>query len=70
MKQVILHVEESQYPFFMELIKNLNFVKVDEPVDDSKEAVVESVKQSFKELKMYKEGQLKGIPAKALLDEL
>lgn len=70
MKQLVLNIEESQYHFFMELINNLDFVKIAEDTDDSKEEIVESLKQSFSELKLYKEGKLKGISAKELLDEL
>jgi len=70
MKQVVLDVEESKYGFLMELLENLDFVKVQEDTADSKEEIVESLKQSFRELKLYKEGKLKGIPAKQLLDEL
>lgn len=70
MKQVVLNVEESKFNFFMELIQNLEFVKVEKDTNHSKEEIVESLKQSFKELKLYKEGKLKGIPAKELLNEL
>lgn len=70
MKQVVLNIEEGKYRFFMELVKSLDFVQVDEGDGDSKEEIVASLTQSFKELKLYKEGKLKGIPAKELLDEL
>ena len=70
MKQVVLNIEEGKYGFFMELVKSLDFVQVDEGDGDSKEEIVASLTQSFKELKLYKEGKLKGIPAKELLDEL
>lgn len=70
MKQIVLNVDESKYRFFMELVKSLDFVKVDEESEYSKDEIVASVTQSFKELKLYKEGKLKGIPAKTLLDEL
>jgi len=39
---------------------------VQKDFDDSKEKIIESLAQSFKELKLYKEGKLKGIPAKKL----
>lgn len=54
----------------MELVKSLDFVQVQEDTGDSKEEIVASLTQAFKELKLYKEGKLKGIPAKKLLDEL
>ena len=70
MKQVILDVEDSKYNIFIALVKSLDFVKVQKDDDDSKEKIIESLAQSFKELKLYKEGKLKGIPAKELMDAL
>lgn len=52
----------------MELIKNLDFVQVDE--GDSKEAVIENIKNGLEEVKLAKQGKLKTTPAKAFLDEL
>jgi len=70
MKQVVLNIKEGKYRFFMELVKSLDFVQVEKNEGDSKEEIVANLKQSFKELKLYKEGKLEGIPAKELLDEL
>jgi hypothetical protein len=30
MKQVTLHIPENKYPFFLELLKNFDYVKVEE----------------------------------------
>jgi wobble nucleotide-excising tRNase len=70
MKQVVLNIKSSKYEFFMELLKSFDFVEVEEITTDSKEEIIESLTQSFKELKQYKEGKLKTISAKQLLDEL
>lgn len=70
MKQVILNIKEGKYKFFMELVKSLDFVQVEENTGDSKEEITANLTQAFKELKLYKDGQLKGISAKDLLDEL
>lgn len=70
MKQVVLNIKESKYKFFMELVKSLDFVQVDEDAGDSKEEIVANLTQAFKELKLYKEGKLKGIPVEKLLDEI
>jgi hypothetical protein len=70
MKEVLLKIPERKYKFFMELIQNLDFVQVNEVKIDSKEEIVANLTQAFKELKLIKEGKLKGIPAKKLLDEL
>lgn len=70
MKQVVLNIKKGKYRFFMELVKSLDFVQVDEDAGDSKEEITANLTQAFKELKLYKEGKLKGVPAKKLLDEL
>lgn len=68
MKQVTLHIKDSKFKFFMELVKNLDFVEVDEA--ESKEAVVENIKKGLEEVKLAKQGKLKTTPAKEFLDEL
>lgn len=70
MKQIILNIEESKFDYFIEILQKFDFVKIQEDTPDTKEEIVESLKQSFEELSLYKEGKLKGIPAKELLDEL
>ena len=69
MKQVTLHVENDKYQFFMELISNLNFVQIEEDQEDSKEEIIENLKQGFQEMK-YKEGKSKGTLLKDFLNEL
>lgn len=70
MKQVVLNIPESEYNFFMKLIENLSFTKVEAESKITKNDVLESVKQGFEELKQYKQGKLKLNSAKSLLDEL
>ena len=76
MKQVILNVKESKYDFFMELVKSLGFVKVEsvtadqEDEEDSKEQILKNIEQSFKELKLYREGKKEFRDAKELFNEL
>ena len=70
MKQVTLHVENDKYQFFMELMSSLNFVQIEEDQEDSKEEVIENLKQGFQEMKYYKEGKVKGTPLKDFLNEL
>ncbi len=70
MKQIILNVKEHKYQFFMDLIRNFDFVQVLEMEEDSKEAIVKHIEEGFKEMKLYKEGKLMGTPLKDFLDEL
>jgi len=72
MKKVVLNVESTKYEFFLELIQSLDFVQLHnrQDSDNSKEEILQSITQSLKELELYKEGKIKGIPAKELLDEI
>ena len=71
MKEVILKVPEKEYVFFMKLIKSLGFVKVEKTDEgDSKEVIINNLKQGFKEMKLMKEGKMKGIPLNEFLNEL
>jgi hypothetical protein len=74
-KQVVLNVSNSKYTFFIELIKNFDFVQIKDDNDDdnqgdSKEEIIANLMQAFKELKLIKEGKLKTTPAKEFLNEL
>ncbi|MCF6352323.1 MAG: hypothetical protein L3J06_04865 [Cyclobacteriaceae bacterium] len=68
MKQLTINIKENKFHFFMELIKSLDFVQVDE--EDSKEAILDNLKQGFKEMKLYKQGKMKGTPLNDFLNEL
>ena len=71
MKQVILHIPDKKFPFFMELVKNLDFVKKVETDDEpSKEQILRGIQGAVEEVKLIKAGKLKGISAKDLLNEL
>lgn len=70
MKQVILQVKDGKYKFFMELIRSLDFVQIEENREDTKEEVLANLKQGFQEMKLHKEGKVKGTPLEDFLDEL
>ena len=71
MKEVTLHIKESKFSFFMELIKSLDFVHVEEKdKGDTKEAVLHNLKAGLEEVKKFKKGKLKTTSAKAFLNEL
>jgi hypothetical protein len=56
----------------MELLQNFDFVKVVEKENDgdSREEIIANLQQTAKDLKLIKEGQFKGRPARELLKEL
>lgn len=69
MKQVILNIKENKFQFFMELVKSLDFVQVDDE-GDSKEAILSNIKKGLEEVKLARQGKLKTTPAKDFLNEL
>lgn len=71
MRQVILNVPDNKFPFFMELVKNLDFVKMKEvEKEPTKEEILQGIAEGFQQAKHYRQGKLKLKPAKELLDEL
>lgn len=67
--KVLLDIEDQKAEFVLELLKNLNFVKV-EPLSPYKAKVYENLKKSVEEMNQVQEGKIKAISAKDLLDEL
>jgi hypothetical protein len=67
--KILLEIEDQKIDFVLELLKNLKFVKV-MPLTAYKAEVFENIQQSVNELNLVKEGKLKAIPAKELLNEL
>ncbi|MDA8895595.1 hypothetical protein N9I98_04455 [Flavobacteriales bacterium] len=69
MKQITLNIKEGKFQFFMELIKNLDFVQVDGD-GDSKQSILNNIKIGLEEVKLAKQGKLKTTPAEDFLNEL
>jgi len=67
--KVLLDIQDSKVPFVMELLKNLSFVKT-KPLTDYKAEVLEGIKEAVEEMRLIKEGKLKGTPARELINEL
>ena len=72
MKQVIINIPDKKYPFFIELVKSLGFVKKMETIEDAStsEQLKSEIRQAVEEMKLIKSGKLKGRPVQELLDEL
>ena len=71
MKQITLQIPDSNYPFFLELIKSLHFVKKIEATDElSKEEILQGIRQAVKEINLVKAGKLKARDARELINEL
>ena len=71
MKQITLSVNDTKFPFFMELINSLDFVKVEQDQGDSKQAIIKNLTKGIKELKSIQEGKTtKSNSLKEFLNEL
>lgn len=68
--KILLDIKDSKAVFFIELLKNLSFVKKVTPLSDAKADLMEDVREAVEELKLVKEGKLKARNAEDLIDEL
>ena len=67
--KILLDIQDSKAGFVLELLKNFKFVKA-KPLSPYKAELLEGLKDAVDEMTLIKKGELKGIPAKNLLDEL
>ena len=72
MTQITLNIKDSKVEFFMELIKNFDFVKLgkEEYAEPTKEDIKENIKQGLKDLQLIEQGKMKATPLKDFLNEL
>lgn len=76
MKQITVSVPDGQFAFFMQLVKALNFVQIEdqETLEDSltppQKETWKNVKAGFEEYKLTEAGKRPARPIEALLDEL
>ena len=71
-KRVVLTVAPRKYAFLVELLQNFDFVQVDQESynDDSRNYIIDNLKQAANDIKLIREGQLEGRPVEELLNEL
>ncbi|MDQ6889724.1 MAG: hypothetical protein M3Z56_05560 [Bacteroidota bacterium] len=71
MRYVTVYTSDEEYNHFVELAKNLHYVKKIETDDEpAKEEILKNIKAGLKEVKLFKTGKLKTTPAKDFLNEL
>jgi hypothetical protein len=72
MKQVVLNIPDNKYPFFMELVKSLGFVKVPDELEltTEQQEFVEGTKKSLEQVEQHIKGEIKLKTADQLFDEL
>jgi hypothetical protein len=67
MKEIIIEVEAKKYQFFMDLLKNFDFVSIKK---ESKKNTILSIAKGMHQAKLASEGKIKSRPAKSFLNEL
>jgi hypothetical protein len=72
MKQVVLIIPDNKYTFFMELVKSLDFIKINEEVKLTKKQIefVEGTKNSLEQVELQLNGEIKLKTAEQLYNEL
>ena len=80
MKQLVINIPDSEFRFFMKVIKNFPFVEVDEKknklleleakLTPSKRKIWGSIKEGLNEVELIEQGKIKAKPAKEFLNEL
>jgi hypothetical protein len=69
MKQVLLEIDEKKYRFFMEVIKNFDFVNVVKE-DVAKKRAIAMIAEGMQAAQLASEGKIESRSAKAFLNEL
>jgi uncharacterized protein YlbG (UPF0298 family) len=71
MRHVTVYTTDKEYSHFIELVKNLHYVKKIETDDEpTKEEILNNIKAGLEEMQLFKKGKLKTTPAKDFLNEL
>ena len=67
MKEITIEVEERKYHFFLDLLKNFDFVSIKK---ESKTDKILSIAKGMQQAKLASEGKIKSKNAKSFLNEL
>jgi hypothetical protein len=80
MKQLVINIPDSEYDFFLKVIKSFSFVKIDEKKNKLLELeakltpeelkIWENIKDGLQESQLIEQGKLKGKSVKEFFDEL
>jgi len=69
--KVLLDIQPDRVPFFMELIKSLDYIKILKEVQDTEKGqVIQELVEAFDDVKLHQQGTKKLKTAKDLLNEL
>ena len=67
--KILLDIKDEKASFMMEVLKNFKDVKI-KPITGYKADIIEGINEAVDEVRKIKQGKLKGVAAKDLLNEL
>lgn len=71
MRHVTIYTTDKEFSHFVELAKNLHYVKkIETDGEPIKEEILENISAGLEEVKLFKKGKLKTTLAKDFLNEL
>jgi hypothetical protein len=68
MKEITVRVKEDKYKFFLELIRNFDFVTISK--EPGKKELLLLIAKGMQEANLAAKGRIKSRPAKSFLNEL
>ena len=71
MRQVTIYTTDKEYSHFVELAKNLHYVKkIETDEEPTKSEIVSNIKEGLREMQLIKKGKLKTTSLNDFLNEL
>jgi hypothetical protein len=67
MREITIEIDERKYHFFLDLLKNFDFVSIKK---ESKKDMIISIAKGMQQAKLAAEGKIKSRNAKSFLNEL
>lgn len=70
MRHVTVYTTDKEYSHFVELAKNLHYVKKIETDEEPQVNILDNIRAGLEEVRLFKKGKLKTTSAKDFLNEL
>ncbi len=67
MKEITIEIDEKKYNFFLDLLKNFDFISIKK---EAKKDTIISIAKGMRQAKLASDGKLKSRPVKSFLNEL
>jgi len=69
--KVILDIKDNRVPFFMELLKSLDYINIIKEIRNKRKSkIIQEMTEAFHDVKLYERGKKKLKSAKDLLNEI